>query len=1085
MQGSRGVGRSFIAMGLGFSLLCSVQARNLPTIDALHSESLAKRSSTHQTAMAEVRSISWEDRLGVPAFLSLDPSRAPAAPVQRKSRQDVTDAARTQFKALAGLYGLSIEELDAAPARVHMDLDSGAQIVRFTSERDGIPVFREQATMLLDGQLRALSLGGYLGTTALTGQRKSAIVVPVTPSRAAALALRDFDFPSGIERQLGAVSRAMPSAISGAEKSQQADARPVDGYAYLAPDGFAVGAAGAVLDGPVRYRAIWFRLPDGLVPAWYLEVRVLERQSLHAYAYVIAQDDGRVLFRSSQMAHESVPANGFGAWADPLTGAPYPGPQGLALNPYPHAQPSGYSPELLPASGVMPGPDALWVDASLNAGLRFSSGNNAAVFADTQAPRGYMGAALDSLRSCPTPSQSAKSDVYGCADRSSFTARYDFSRDADSDIGQINASISNAFYVLNWLHDWFYEAGFDEASGNAQRVNFGKGGVEGDPLDVRVVDYTGSNNASMLTPADGASPVMRSYVYRYATPSRSSAMDNTILVHEWGHYLTQRLIGNASGLTTRQAAVLGEGWGDFIAQLVTVTESDRSKPGNERYQGAYAQGAFANASGRYPGQDFSNAAYFGSRRYPYSTDMDKNPLTLKHIQDGVPLPEGPPLNQPLIHMQRQMSQGNAEVHNAGEVWASLLWECYAAILNQRPFDDAQDRMKRYVVAGLKLAPINPTLLESRDAVLAAAAANDPQDYAACLGGFAKRGAGLGAVGPDRLSVSLQGVTESYDAGALLVVDSMALSLSGPDAQRCDEDDILDNGETAVLAVRVLNKGSATISEATLVLQADHAQVSFPAGARLTLHEAIDPGQARTVYVPVSLAGMEGFGHSRIGVTIESKQQEAAVLGRSLDLWLNADIVQNSSTSDAVSVWPGGMDLQGSHWFVAGHEGEQWYQAQMPSDNSLNTWYSPVLKASAYEDVVLTFDHRFAFASDASNGGQLVVSRAYSADWVVPSDMAGYNGEVWWKRNGMVSTNQIRSQPAFVRDSGGWQRNVTVHLGRQYAGQDIRVGWRMGAAAGANAQGTQFWAIDNIRVTGITNQPFASISSNAQSCAPRP
>ena len=41
------------------------------------------------------------------------------------------------------------------------------------------------------------------------------------------------------------------------------------------------------------------------------------------------------------------------------------------------------------------------------------------------------------------------------------------------------AAIINNFYVSNMMHDISYAFGFDEASGNFQQKNFGKGGAEG------------------------------------------------------------------------------------------------------------------------------------------------------------------------------------------------------------------------------------------------------------------------------------------------------------------------------------------------------------------------------------------------------------------------------------------------------------------------------------------------------------------------------------------------------------------------------------------------------------------------------
>ena len=58
-----------------------------------------------------------------------------------------------------------------------------------------------------------------------------------------------------------------------------------------------------------------------------------------------------------------------------------------------------------------------------------------------------------------------------------------------------------------------------------------------------------------------------------------TALDNGIIAHEWGHFISNRLIGNASGLTANHARGLGEGWGDFHALLMMAAAADRSMPG--------------------------------------------------------------------------------------------------------------------------------------------------------------------------------------------------------------------------------------------------------------------------------------------------------------------------------------------------------------------------------------------------------------------------------------------------------------------------------------------------------------------------
>ena len=45
---------------------------------------------------------------------------------------------------------------------------------------------------------------------------------------------------------------------------------------------------------------------------------------------------------------------------------------------------------------------------------------------------------------------------------------------------QVMAAVTNLFYIVNFMHDWYYDAGFDEVSGNAQKDNYGRGGAAND-----------------------------------------------------------------------------------------------------------------------------------------------------------------------------------------------------------------------------------------------------------------------------------------------------------------------------------------------------------------------------------------------------------------------------------------------------------------------------------------------------------------------------------------------------------------------------------------------------------------------------
>ncbi|MES2101636.1 MAG: M36 family metallopeptidase [Pseudomonadota bacterium] len=74
-------------------------------------------------------------------------------------------------------------------------------------------------------------------------------------------------------------------------------------------------------------------------------------------------------------------------------------------------------------------------------------------------------------------------------------------------------SVQNLFYLNNVVHDILYGHGFNEAAGNFQIDNFGKGGAGGDPVLAEAQDGGGLDNANFATPADGKKPRMQMYLW--------------------------------------------------------------------------------------------------------------------------------------------------------------------------------------------------------------------------------------------------------------------------------------------------------------------------------------------------------------------------------------------------------------------------------------------------------------------------------------------------------------------------------------------------------------------------------------------
>lgn len=300
------------------------------------------------------------------------------------------------------------------------------------------------------------------------------------------------------------------------------------------------------------------------------------------------------------------------------------------------------------------------------------------------------------------------------------------------------AAITNAFYWGNLLHDVFYGYGFDEQSGNLQWNNYGRGGAGRDPLRMQVQHTSGppTGGGSFGWTADGTSPVLR---VNLAAPLpdvalrdparaeiRDSAFDADVLVHEYGHGISERLAGGPgpNECVSDNAESGSEGWSDFLALAVTAQSGD---PGTDaRKYMAYSTQADSNLGAVQP--------------TPYSTDLAVDPATYADL-----------VGRP----------GESESHFVGYVWASMLWDVYWALVGAHGFNpDVKGDWRsggnnlaiQLVMDGLRFQVCRPGLVDSRDAILAAdrvrtGGANQCRIWAA----FARRGLGAGAQQGDSAS----------------------------------------------------------------------------------------------------------------------------------------------------------------------------------------------------------------------------------------------------------------------------------------------------------------------------------------------
>jgi Zn-dependent metalloprotease len=307
-----------------------------------------------------------------------------------------------------------------------------------------------------------------------------------------------------------------------------------------------------------------------------------------------------------------------------------------------------------------------------------TTGNNAEAYLDTNAdnaPDANNGTNL--------------SNGHASAPDQNFT--FPFSTAVDPRTQQA-AVVTNLFYFNNIMHDFSYRLGFTESARNFQTNNFGRGGLGADSVRAEAQDGSGTNNANFATPPDGQRPRMQQFLFTAPNPDRDSSVDSDVVFHEYGHGISNRLIGNGStALGGTQSGAMGEGWSDYWSNTIN----------NDGAVGEYVV----------------NSAV-GIRRAAYTV-----PAAAVHDSYA------------------DVCAGGCEVHNDGEVWAATLWD-----LRTQLGAGVTDRL---VLEGMKFTPSRPSFLNARDGIIQAdQSLNGGAFRCAIWQVFARHGMGVSAVGND-------------------------------------------------------------------------------------------------------------------------------------------------------------------------------------------------------------------------------------------------------------------------------------------------------------------------------------------------
>jgi len=870
--------------------------------------------------------------LGV-SIVSSEPSGAPRLVrtiVPRPSADGVpaAAAARDHIAALSALWVRDAQPMTLADNGVQQ-LRNGATIVKLVQNAGGVPVH--------GGELHVL-LGANGGLAAISGTLLPAAATPSFTSSASDALSHALDVHWGGARPQVTITETAASGDTGGWQPLQ------------------VASTSALQVDEARARRTLAQVGDQLVPAYEVEVQgdaapdPLADPSIptfSAHSYLVRDADGQILDDENLVANDAFVYRVYMETTGnrrPLDGAL------ASFAPHPTGVPDGSAPSLIPQNLVVMDSFNENFDPWLPTNATTTSGNNAEAFADLDGNRAFTAGDIRPV---------VKSGRV-------LNYVYDHTLEPLANTTQSQAAAVNTFFLVNWMHDWYYDSGFTEVTANGQLDNFGRGGVANDPLrlDAQAGANVGSrNNANMATPADGARPTMNMFLWTAGTltglagptgtprtepmaagprnfdlvgqlafatdgtapmddacetitsnvagkiaimnfsgvcgslqtvnsakaagaigvvlvdpalddprafagsaaanipsvamgktdgaaleaalaagpvtleltssvqgPERDGDLDNTVIAHEWGHYLHHRL-ENCGGAGSQQCAGMSEGWADFNALMMMARDGDNR-------DGTYAQGSYADASGT------PDAAYFSVRRFPYSRDRTKNALSFRHIADENPLPT--------TTRGRLNGGANSEVHNAGEVWALMMFEAFNTLVDEHGVPVGRRRITDYSVAGLLLTPPEATFVEARDAILAAASALDTDDLILIAAAFAGRGAGSCAVAPSNAVRTNNGVIESGTLAGKLELGGLRL-------------DPLKPGVSGLLHATIVNGGPLAAEQ--VVVSASTATAGVQIGAPISI-PLLAPFSSADLAIPVKLLPTAPTG-SNLVITVKA------------------------------------------------------------------------------------------------------------------------------------------------------------------------------------------------------------------------
>lgn len=275
-----------------------------------------------------------------------------------------------------------------------------------------------------------------------------------------------------------------------------------------------------------------------------------------------------------------------------------------------------------------------------------------------------------------------------------------------------DASTTNLFAMHNRMHDWSYYLGFTETNSNLQTNNFGNTPVtrENDPelgsSQAGRRTFNGRDNANQITLQDGIPGITNQYLWQplagsFYAACTDGAYDMAVVAHEYGHAISNRMVaGPDVGTGTTQGQT--ESWSDLIfAEYFRGFGISTGKGASSLALAPYVSGnkqrGIRNYSMDTSPLNYSNLGYDGNGATSPHSDGEIWSATNQDIVEAMNIKFRKRYSPSNLRLQGRCARGKLAAYECpgNRRWAQLMFD------------------------GLLLTPTSATMLDSRDAIIAA------------------------------------------------------------------------------------------------------------------------------------------------------------------------------------------------------------------------------------------------------------------------------------------------------------------------------------------------------------------------------